>query len=70
MKTYSYNRQENKRVGAFMTQYQSTMSSHYRQLQFDERGQIEVLHNQGLSIRMIAEIVRRSPSTISRELRR
>ncbi|WP_164507603.1 helix-turn-helix domain-containing protein, partial [Loigolactobacillus zhaoyuanensis] len=53
-----------------MTQYQSTMSSHYRQLQFDERGQIEVLHNQGLSIRMIAEIVRRSPSTISRELRR
>mgnify|MGYP002397285528 FL=1 len=70
MKTYSYNRQENKRVGAFMTQSQSTMSSHYRQLQFDERGQIEVLHNQGLSIRMIAEIVRRSPSTISRELRR
>lgn len=35
-----------------------------------ERGRIELLHHQGCSIRKIAKTVHRSPSTISRELRR
>lgn len=30
-----------------MTQSQITTSIHYRQLKLHERGQIEVLHNQG-----------------------
>lgn len=53
-----------------MTQSQITTSIHYRQLKLHERGQIEVLHNQGLSCRMIAKTLQRSPSTISRELHR
>ncbi|CAK1229503.1 IS30 family (Tra8) [Fructobacillus fructosus] len=35
-----------------------------------ERGRIELLHHQGRSLREIAKTIHRSPSTISRELRR
>lgn len=35
-----------------------------------ERGRLDTLHKQGLSIRSIARELSRSPSTISRELRR
>lgn len=42
--------------------------THYQQLQFDERGQIEALHKQGMSIRQIAQHIHRNLSTISREI--
>ena len=42
----------------------------YTHLTREERFCLEVLLNKGLSIRAIARILRRSPSTISRELRR
>jgi IS30 family transposase len=41
----------------------------YRQLSFEERVQIELLRRSGVSIRGIAELLRRSPNTISRELK-
>ena len=42
----------------------------YTQLTQEERAQIYVLRQQGFSVRKIAKILHRSPSTISRELRR
>jgi IS30 family transposase len=53
-----------------MTQSKNTTHTHYQQLQFDERGQIEALYEQGMSIRQIARRLHRNPSTISREIRR
>lgn len=44
--------------------------SHYKHLTIDEREKLYLLHNQGVSIRKIAEALNRSPSTISRELER
>lgn len=41
----------------------------YRQLSFEERVQIELLKRSGVSIRGIAQLLGRSPNTISRELR-
>nr|WP_057876669.1 helix-turn-helix domain-containing protein [Liquorilactobacillus aquaticus] len=49
-----------------MTQSKNTTHTHYRQLQLDERGQIEAFHMQGMFIRQIAQCIHRSPSTISR----
>ena len=40
----------------------------YTHLTISEREQIFLLHHQGDSIRMIAKALKRSPSTISREL--
>ena len=42
----------------------------YTHLTIDERERIFLLHHEGESIRMIAEALKRSPSTISRELAR
>ena len=42
----------------------------YTQLTQEERAQIYILRQQGFSIRKIAKILHRSPSTISREIRR
>ena len=44
--------------------------SHYRQLQPEERLTIASLKQQSYSVRAIAQQLRRSPSTISRELQR
>lgn len=42
----------------------------YTHLTIDEREQLFLLHYQGHSIRIIAEVLKRNPSTISRELAR
>ncbi len=42
----------------------------YYHLNIDERTVISQLHNSGVSIRGIAGAIRRSPSTVSRELKR
>jgi len=42
----------------------------YQQLQLDERIALSKLQNQGLSIRAMARMLKRSPSTISREIAR
>ena len=42
----------------------------YTHLTIDEREQLFLLHYQGDSIRMIAKVLKRNPSTISRELAR
>ena len=44
--------------------------SHYRHLTIYEREEIHVLIEQNLSIRKIAEILKRHPSTISREIKK
>lgn len=41
----------------------------YKQLNYEERVQIDMLHRNGVSIRGIARLLERSPNTISRELR-
>lgn len=46
------------------------MKKKYRQLSFEERFVIEVMYRSGAVIRRIAEFLRRSPNTISREVRR
>lgn len=46
------------------------MGTHYSHLSAEERGAIMTLHCRGERIRAIATAVHRSPSTISRELRR
>ena len=46
------------------------MGSHYEQLSFEERCQIAELRRAGRSIRQIAAVLDRQPSTISRELKR
>jgi IS30 family transposase len=43
---------------------------HYSQLSADQRDRLAHYHAQGLSVRAIAAKLRRSPSTVSRELRR
>lgn len=42
----------------------------YKHLTIDEREQIFLLFHQGYSIRFIAKTLKRSPSTISRDLAR
>ena len=44
--------------------------NHYKQLTSFERGQIALLHTDGLSIGYIAKKLNRSKSTISREIKR
>ena len=44
--------------------------SHYTHLTPTERGSLYAFHEEGLSIRAIADKLKRSPATISRELRR
>lgn len=46
------------------------MSKHYKHLSKEERDRLAILKGQGLSIRAIAAQLGRSPSTVSRELRR
>jgi IS30 family transposase len=46
------------------------MHSSYRHLGLKEREVIEIMHRDGRSIREMARVLSRSPSTISRELRR
>lgn len=46
------------------------MGRSYRQLSLEDRCEISCLHSSGCSIRQIAAALDRSPSTISRELRR
>lgn len=53
-----------------MTQTKHTTQIHYRQLQADERGEIQALYEQKKSEHEIARCLHRSPSTISRELKR
>ncbi|MGI6750823.1 MAG: IS30 family transposase [Atribacter sp.] len=53
-----------------MTHSQVTTARTYQQLTLDERGEIELMHKQGSSLRTIAETLHRSPNTISRELNR
>ena len=47
-----------------------TNPQHYQQLQYDERIAISSFQAQGLSIRAMARILKRAPSTISREVLR
>ena len=47
-----------------------TKAQHYEQLQYDERVAIAGFRDQGLSIRAMARILNRAPSTISREILR
>ena len=47
-----------------------TKPQHYSQLQYDERVAIAGFKDQGLSIRAMARILNRAPSTISREILR
>jgi IS30 family transposase len=42
----------------------------YSELSVEERATIQIGHAQGLSLRKIACLINRSPSTISREVRR
>lgn len=42
----------------------------YTELSVEERATLQVSHDQGLSLRHIARLMQRAPSTISRELRR
>ncbi|TBV01396.1 helix-turn-helix domain-containing protein, partial [Phytopseudomonas dryadis] len=42
----------------------------YSELSVEERATIQIGHAQGFSLRRIAGLITRSPSTISRELRR
>ena len=44
--------------------------SHYHHLSSYERGQIALLHKEGMSLRKIASKINRSPSTVSREIKR
>ncbi len=42
----------------------------YTELSVEERATIQIGHAQGFSLRRIARLIKRSPSTISREERR
>ncbi|EPV3036360.1 transposase, partial [Pseudomonas aeruginosa] len=42
----------------------------YSELSVEERATIQIGHAQGFSLRRIARLIHRSPSTISREVRR
>jgi len=53
-----------------MTQSNLITTYHYQQLSAEERGQIQALHEDGYSMRMIAKRLHRNPATISRELKR
>ena len=45
------------------------MKRKFKQLNYEERIKIEVLHDKGKSIRYIAKYLKRSPNTISKELK-
>lgn len=49
---------------------QSTLSKHYQQLQPEDRVTLASLAQQKFTVRAMAQVLGRSPSTISRELRR
>lgn len=49
---------------------QSTLSRRYQQLQSEDRVTLASLAQQKYSVRAMARVLGRSPSTISRELRR
>ena len=53
-----------------MTQSNLITTCHYQQLSAEERGQIQVLHEDNYSMRVIAVRLHRSPATISREPKR
>ncbi|QEA53397.1 IS30 family transposase [Loigolactobacillus coryniformis] len=53
-----------------MTQFKDTIKQSYKQLSGEERGQIQSLYEEHCSIRTIAKRLSRSPSTISREIKR
>ena len=53
-----------------MTRIKNIISNQYHQLSLAERGRIEALRDLDWSIRRIAKVLHRDPSTISRELRR
>ncbi|WP_459756566.1 helix-turn-helix domain-containing protein, partial [Pediococcus ethanolidurans] len=53
-----------------MTQTKNSTMSGYQQLQPEERGMIQTLSRQNVTVREIARELHRSPSTISRELHR
>lgn len=53
-----------------MTQSNLSTKKHYQQLQPDERGLIQALHDAHKSCREIARTIQRSPSTVSREIKR
>ena len=46
------------------------MGKRYQQLSAEERGTIMAMRHQGCSLRSVAQVLRRAPSTVSRELRR
>ena len=46
------------------------MGTRYQQLQSEQRNQIQRGLNEGLSMRAVAKQIGRSPSTVSREVRR
>src|SRR3989344_6769461 len=46
------------------------MKKRYRQLSFEERFVVEVMYQAGAVIREIAVFLRRSPNTVSREVRK
>src|SRR5207253_10867756 len=45
-------------------------SMRYSQFQKDERNEISILRTKGYSLRAIARVMRKSPSSVSRELKR
>ncbi len=47
-----------------------SLMSHYTHLTIDEKGKAMLFLSQGLSFRKIAKLLGRSPSTISREIKR
>jgi len=53
-----------------MTQSNLITTYHYQQLSAEERGQIQVLHEDKYSMHVIAARLHRSPSTINRKLKR
>jgi IS30 family transposase len=53
-----------------MTQTKNSTTLHYQQLKPEERGIIQASLTQKLSLRQIAKRLHRSPSTISREVKR
>lgn len=52
------------------TKHSGAKMTRFRQLTLEERYQIQIYNAQGFSLRSIARTLKRSASTISRELRR
>ena len=42
----------------------------HKKLNYKERTQLEMMHNRGISIRLVASKLKRAPSTVSREIKR